>query len=97
MISEKYGFDPVLFKAADIPPEIRQFVLRRDNYRCRKCGEEDPENLTIHHVTPRSQSGEHDPDNLVTLCWRCHRRIHDGELAVKRIDNTWYFKELKKR
>jgi 5-methylcytosine-specific restriction endonuclease McrA len=78
-----------------IPPEVREEVLKRDNYRCRRCGQE-LEGLTVHHVVYRSHGGTHDPENLVTLCWLDHRKIHDGELDVRRIGGRWYFRRLKK-
>lgn len=79
--------------ADDIPPDVRREVLRRDNYRCRRCGNENTDALTLHHVIYRSQGGTHHPDNLVTLCWMpCHRLVHDGKLKVLQIKGKWFFK-----
>lgn len=83
------------YDGSDIPARIRRLVLRRDNYRCRYCGNENTEQLTLHHVQYRSQGGTHDPDNLVTLCYMpCHRKIHDGRLNVILINGHWFFKTL---
>jgi hypothetical protein len=27
-------------------------------------------------------------NNLVTVCWKCHRDIHDGRLTVKVIERS---------
>lgn len=75
----------------DIPHHVRRAVLDRDNERCRRCGEEAPEKLTLHHVTYRSRGGGHHADNLVTLCWPCHAEIHRGDLRVARIAGRWRF------
>lgn len=78
-----------------ITPETRREVLERDGWRCRKCGEENLDKLTLHHVIYRSQSGGHAADNLVTICWDDHKKIHDHKLYVTRIDGHWYFREAK--
>lgn len=74
-----------------ISPSVRNAVYRRDRYRCRKCGTEHFEGITLHHVIFRSQLGGHGVDNLISLCWHCHRRVHDGELGVIRSNGRWYF------
>ncbi len=45
---------------------------------CERCGSGD--NLTIHHVKPRSSFPElaYEEYNLVVLCTKCHNRIHHG-------------------
>jgi DNA helicase-2/ATP-dependent DNA helicase PcrA len=55
--------------------EIREKVLRRDNYRC--CNEPSHnKKLHIHHIVPLSKGGTHNLNNLITLCEDCHKRIH---------------------
>ena len=52
--------------------QLRGVILIRDGHRCRICGSE--EYLHIHH---RDGDPTNDrPDNLITLCERCHSRIH---------------------
>ena len=54
-----------------IPPAVRAYVLHRDLGQCQvDC--ESRYRLQPHHVKPRAQGGDHDPDNLVTLCWYHH-------------------------
>jgi 5-methylcytosine-specific restriction endonuclease McrA len=48
-------------------------VLRRDNYTCQYCGNNTPQ-LTIDHMIPRSQGGEHKWSNLVAACPTCNHR-----------------------
>jgi len=54
--------------------ELRQRVLRRDNWRCQFCGS--MTNLEVHHQQFRSHSGPDYEDNLITLCKSCHRSLH---------------------
>jgi hypothetical protein len=48
---------------------IRERVLERDRYRCRACGTRS--RLVVYH-----RDGRNEPDLLITLCIRCHTRIH---------------------
>ena len=50
--------------------DVRAEVLERDGYRCQQCGSQD--NLDVHHRQARHQGGDASPENLVTLCERCH-------------------------
>jgi 5-methylcytosine-specific restriction endonuclease McrA len=54
--------------------ELRERVLRRDNWRCQFCGS--MANLEIHHQQFRSHSGTDTEENLITLCNGCHSYIH---------------------
>lgn len=60
--------------SAKISNETRRAVYRRDGYRCALC--DDVRGLQIHHVVRRSQGGTDYPQNLITLCWRCHAAAH---------------------
>jgi hypothetical protein len=55
---------------------VREYVLFRDNHTCQWCGgtSKDPI-LNVHHIESRKTGGDR-PDNLITLCERCHRLIH---------------------
>lgn len=48
-------------------------IFRRDNYTCQYCGRQGS-HLTIDHVMPRHQGGQHRWDNLVAACPPCNRR-----------------------
>jgi 5-methylcytosine-specific restriction endonuclease McrA len=53
-------------------PRQRAIVLRRDRYRCRRCGAR--RNLQIDHVVPWSWGGPTTVGNLQVLCKRCNMR-----------------------
>jgi len=55
-------------------------ILERDGWRCRKCGS--LENLQIHHRIKRSQQGNDELENLLTLCAFCHMAEH-GQLSYR--------------
>ena len=59
---------------ANISAETRRKVYRRDGYRCALC--DDTRGLQIHHVVHRSKGGSDRPQNLITLCWKCHAVAH---------------------
>ena len=65
---------------ANIPNSVRKAVYRRDNFRCALCDSTD--GLQVHHAIPRGRGGSSRPENLITLCWRCHGFIHSGIQAV---------------
>jgi 5-methylcytosine-specific restriction endonuclease McrA len=58
-------------KRAALTPELRSSVMRRDGYRCTRCGSDWL--LEIDHIKPWSLGGLDDPTNLQTLCRRCNR------------------------
>ena len=55
-----------------IPKVVRDAVLKRDNYRCVKCGS--TRNLEIDHKVSLADGGTNHIDNLQTLCRDCNRR-----------------------
>jgi hypothetical protein len=66
-----------------IADQVKREVLRRDDYKCTRCGwshEEwnrtDPRHLELHHVKPHAQGGKNSKENLMTLCTVCHDDIH---------------------
>jgi len=50
---------------------VKRAILIRDDYTCSKCGAK--ELLEVHH---RDGTSRNDPDNLTTLCQKCHQEIH---------------------
>lgn len=57
---------------------VRQYVLKRDNYTCRICGCKDVK-FHVHHIETRKIGGNA-PDNLITLCENCHEMLHRGAI-----------------
>lgn len=63
----------------------REVVLERDGHKCVRCGSE--EDLTVHHKDRSGRGGEehnNDPENLETVCRRCHIEEHREELLAAR-------------
>lgn len=57
--------------------ELKELIRKRDNYKCRKCGcpqEENIRQLSIHHIDYDKQNC--DPRNLVSLCTVCHSEVN---------------------
>jgi len=68
-----------------VSKHLRKKILERDNYRCRMCLS--TEDIEIHELTPQSLGGKLSFDNCFTLCYKCHRHMH----------NAKYFKLLNKQ
>ena len=52
----------------------RKLAWERDNYTCKKCGEEKRDrNPDVHHKIPYRISRSHALKNLVSLCKKCHK------------------------
>lgn len=59
----------------------REAVLNRDNYTCQCCGKKHVR-LEVHHIIFRCMGGTDDERNLITLCEKCHKLVHDGILIL---------------
>ena len=61
---------------------VREFVLYRDEYRCQnpKCNQKD-KILNVHHIQSRKIGGNR-PDNLITLCETCHKKLHKKKIQL---------------
>jgi hypothetical protein len=55
-------------------PSMRADILRRDGYRCIKCGATAQQGAELHidHIRPVSMGGATTPENLQTLCAPCN-------------------------
>ena len=61
---------------------VRQYVLFRDNYKCQHCGcHGKGVKFHVHHIESRKIGGDA-PDNLITLCEACHKKLHKGLIKV---------------
>lgn len=55
--------------------KIRKVVLERDKNTCQFCGHVAKKFMNIHHI---NETGENNPDNLITCCVACHAVMHMG-------------------
>ena len=75
-------------KETDIRDSVRKSVLERDSIDgcpcCIFCGRPLMSGAHLHHVKRRSQGGAGIEENLVTLCWKCHAELHNGDMDIQR-------------
>jgi 5-methylcytosine-specific restriction endonuclease McrA len=60
---------------------VREYVLFRDGHKChgrKGCKEKI---LNVHHIESR-KTGGNAPNNLITLCEKCHKDYHNGKLKL---------------
>ena len=70
-------------KTRTIPPSIRRALKRRD-HGCRFPGCTCPRFVDAHHITHWADGGETSLNNLVLLCRRHHRLVHESGFGVHR-------------
>lgn len=72
-----------LFKPLMLTRARRERVMERDGYRCVFCGTIGwPNNpLTIDHILPEIDGGDHTLKNLQTACRRCNSRKSDRAIV----------------
>ena len=79
---ENYGF-----------ADSREHALFRDKHTCQCCGAKKVR-LEVHHIVYRSNGGTNDLSNLITLCEKCHKKVHAGKIAInKKPKKTTNFKD----
>jgi N6-L-threonylcarbamoyladenine synthase len=60
---------------------VREYVLYRDKHECKSCGKKSGI-LHVHHIESRKIGGNA-PNNLVTLCDKCHEKHHNNSKYLK--------------
>jgi Domain of unknown function (DUF222) len=71
-------------KTRSIPPSLRRALTRRDR-GCRFPGCENQLFVDAHHVRHWAHGGETALGNLLLLCRRHHRLVHEGGYSVERL------------
>lgn len=87
-------------KALSISSKVKRIVYERDMGCCILCGS--PQGLPEGHYIPRSKGGLGIPENIVTLCRECHRRLDqtiERRVLLERVKahlDLWYpgFKDI---
>ena len=55
----------------------------RDLYTCQICGS--IERVEGHHILNYQYGGAASVDNIVTLCQKCHKQVHRGNIDILKI------------
>ncbi|MFQ5825605.1 MAG: HNH endonuclease [bacterium] len=68
-----YKYDPDLVSSIELfefPPNVKEEIFKRDNYRCVVCGRgrEDGVEIVADHIKPKDKGGTNDAENGQTLC-----------------------------
>jgi HNH endonuclease/Domain of unknown function (DUF222) len=71
-------------KSRAIPAAMRRALDERDEGRCRFPGCENRRWVDAHHIVHWARGGKTRLDNLVLLCGRHHRLVHEGGFGVAR-------------
>ncbi|MEA1968036.1 MAG: RNA-guided endonuclease IscB [Thermodesulfobacteriota bacterium] len=71
-----------------------EYVLCRDKHNCQLCAGKTGK-MNVHHVVWRSDGGSDTPENLITLCEKCHEKVHNKPKINQKVVEK--FKGLKKR
>lgn len=53
----------------------------RKNF-CQVCGKYQETGLHVHHIKTKGSGGEDTGENLVTLCYECHTKVHAGTISL---------------
>ncbi len=71
----------------EVQPELRELVLKRDNFECQRCGSK--EKLQAHHYESIYSNPimSADLDNCIILCKKCHKLAHK-DIGCRPIDLT---------
>lgn len=66
-----------------LAPRLRRGALQRARYRCERPGCGQAVFLQVHHRRQVAGAGDNSLENLMVLCWRCHRALHQAEAAAR--------------
>lgn len=75
---------------------VRQYVLKRDGYKCRCCGKKTTAKQTVklhvHHIESR-KTGGNAPNNYITLCEHCHKGVHSKMITLNGVSRGRSFRD----
>lgn len=73
------GHEPEGRAPEELAKVVQLTVMRADGFKCAICSSGGATvELHVHHIIPLSKLGTNQHANLVTLCYGCHNRQHDG-------------------
>lgn len=77
-----------------LPTELVLKVMKRDDFRCKRCGGKRKAPVTVHHKGGIVESEwlskkghKNDPNNIVTFCTKCHDDVHE-EAREEGVDSS---------
>ena len=76
-------------KACEISAKTKEIVWNRDMQRCILCGSRYA--MPNAHFIRRSQGGLGIPENVVTLCLKCHNDFDNGNKREEYNDKIEYY------
>ena len=68
-------------KSNRLDENLRLATLMRDDFTCQKCGAKKTK-LHAHHIIYKEDKGKDSIFNLITLCRKCHKKVHQGKLLI---------------
>jgi len=71
---------------------IRNQAIKKHGQKCELCGYK--LSLDVHHITPKSQGGAHEIDNLMVVCPNCHALI---TRRILYLDNRKDIEKIRKK
>lgn len=72
-------------KFSRIPKAVKAAVYKRDREHCVLCGVWVPEECACCHFIGRGRLGLGIEENIITLCYKCHYNLDNGEVGRDRI------------
>ena len=68
-------------QSSRLDENLRIATLMRDGYECTQCKKKNTR-MDAHHIVWKENGGKDTIENLITLCKRCHRKVHKGKLKL---------------
>jgi len=87
--NRKYG---VAYRGFDWK-RIKLKIKERDNFKCSICGIPEGEckqKLQVHHILPYKCTKDNSPENLITVCSKCHAKVEPKFVKVKKVQKSHY-------
>ena len=70
-------------------PRLRRRVLARDRHQCADCKRQGLKRVEVHHLKHLHEGGTDDLENLICLCYDCHRARHASAGRRETTRSSW--------
>ena len=71
-------------------------IFNRDNFTCQKCNATDKE-LQVHHLSYSKLAWEVSNEQLITLCFECHKGVEHDKTIRPQEDYLALIKEMEEK